>query len=339
MTEKMNETGKTADWAVITGASSGIGYEFARRLYSEGYSLILCARRAERLEKLRTSLINHKKDQPGADNQDIITVPADLADAAGRDELKSTLENIRTPHSDQPFTPVTVCINCAGFGLAGQFIETDVDKELSMIDINVTALHDLTKYFLRMMTEEINQLYAAEELSKHNSSVDSDQSQISDQHQVSDQYQISEQPQISENAYKSCKDIKSRFKILNVASSAGLFPGGPFMSTYYATKAYVTSLTLGISEELRESGNPIYIGALCPGPVDTEFNQVAEVKFALKGITPERCVDDAIKGMNRNKTIIIPTAALTIACFFAKILPRRLMLKLAAHQQKKKIYR
>ena len=78
--------------------------------------------------------------------------------------------------------------------------------------------------------------------------------------------------------------------ILNVASSAGLLPGGPYMAGYYASKAYVVSLTRGVAEELREQHSPVYVCALCPGPVDTEFNDRADVVFALKGITPELCV-------------------------------------------------
>ncbi len=73
--------------------------------------------------------------------------------------------------------------------------------------------------------------------------------------------------------------------ILNVASSAGLLPGGPYMAGYYASKAYVVSLTRGVAEELREQHSPVYVCALCPGPVDTEFNDRADVVFALKGIT------------------------------------------------------
>ena len=66
--------------------------------------------------------------------------------------------------------------------------------------------------------------------------------------------------------------------ILNVASSAGLLPAGPFMATYYATKAYMVSLTRAVAAEQRSKRSRIYVGALCPGPVDTEFNDVAKVK-------------------------------------------------------------
>jgi short-subunit dehydrogenase len=125
--------------------------------------------------------------------------------------------------------------------------------------------------------------------------------------------------------------------ILNVASSAGLFPGGPYMATYYATKAYVASLTQGVAEELRLEGSSMYVGCLCPGPVNTEFNKVAEVRFALKGITPERCVRAALKGMKRRKTVIVPTLTMKAAVLAGKLLPGRLTVKMVAGQQRKKL--
>ena len=76
-------------------------------------------------------------------------------------------------------------------------------------------------------------------------------------------------------------------RILNVASSAGLLPAGPYMATYYATKSYVVSITKAVAEELKEQGSNIYVGALCPGPVDTEFNENADVIFAHTRLTPK----------------------------------------------------
>ena len=74
---------------------------------------------------------------------------------------------------------------------------------------------------------------------------------------------------------------KNKGYILNVASSAGFLPG-PLMSTYYATKSYVLHLTEAINEELRREKSNVYIGTLCPGPVDTNFNKTAGVEFNLK---------------------------------------------------------
>ena len=125
--------------------------------------------------------------------------------------------------------------------------------------------------------------------------------------------------------------------ILNVASSAGLLPGGPFMAGYYASKAYVVSLTRGVAEELRETHGSVYVCALCPGPVDTEFNDRAGVVFALKGITPELCVEEALRGMLHHKTIIVPSAFMRLCTTAQKLVPTPLLMPIVARQQKKKL--
>ena len=130
---------------------------------------------------------------------------------------------------------------------------------------------------------------------------------------------------------------KDRGFILNVASSAGLMPGGPLMSTYYASKAYVTSLTSGISEELKEMGSKVSVSALCPGPVDTEFNKVAHVKFNLKSITAKQCAKIAVKEMFARKLIIIPSTDMKLSSIGARILPRAFMLPATMHMQSKKV--
>ncbi len=206
-------------YAVITGASSGIGKEFAKQLSSD-YHLILIARRKERLMELSKQL---------GTPCDIIC--ADLSDIQACQEILDLLKNKN----------VEIFINNAGFGDCGEFLETDLDKEMQMIDVNIKALHYLTKGMLKQMEEA------------------------------------------------------RKGSILNVASCAGLMPAGPYMSTYYATKSYVTSLTRGIAEELEEKRSPVYIGCLCPGPVDTEFNEVANVKFALPGIQADYCAAYALR--------------------------------------------
>lgn len=124
------------------------------------------------------------------------------------------------------------------------------------------------------------------------------------------------------------QDFKAadRGYILNVASSAGLMPGGPLMATYYATKAYVTSLTSAIHEELKMAGSRVKISALCPGPVDTEFNSVANAQFGVKSISAEYCAKRAVEGMFAGKMIIVPEKALALATKAAHIPPRRLIL-------------
>jgi len=126
--------------------------------------------------------------------------------------------------------------------------------------------------------------------------------------------------------------------LLNVASSAGLLPAGPYMATYYASKSYVASLSQALNQEMKELNYPIVVSALCPGPVDTNFNKVADVKFALKGISSAYCVDVALKDLFKEKAIIIPSLKMKTALFFCKLLPRNLMVKICARQQRKKIY-
>lgn len=125
--------------------------------------------------------------------------------------------------------------------------------------------------------------------------------------------------------------------ILNVASSAGLFPAGPYMAAYYATKAYMASLTRAVALELKQRGSRVYVGALCPGPVNTEFNDVANVEFALAGITPEYCAGYALKQMKRRKVLIVPTAEIKAATICGRFIPQNLLIAITAHQQKKKL--
>lgn len=250
----------------ITGASSGIGREFARRYARLGFRLILTARRRDRLEALAAEL----RAKHGTLCR---IVPADLEQDA---QVTALCEALADEHID-------LFINNAGFGVCGAFSETDAGKELSMLRVNVLAMHRLFKFTLRKM------------------------------------------------------EAQGYGTILNVASSAGLLPGGPYMAGYYASKAYVVSLTRGVAEELREQHSPVYVCALCPGPVDTEFNDRADVVFALKGITPELCVEEAMRGMLRRKTIIVPSTLMRLATTAQKLVPTPLLMPIVAHQQKKKL--
>ena len=247
--------------ALITGATSGIGMEFAKALASEGCSLILTGRRTERLLALKEQLPVECR---------IIT--ADLADE----------QQCRVLLDDVSDAKIDVFINNAGFGAVGSFLETELDREITMVKVNDIAMHILFKGILRKMQAQ------------------------------------------------GCGSI------LNVASSAGLLPGGPYMAAYYASKAYVVSLTRAVATELKALGSSVYVGCLCPGPVDTEFNRVADVVFSLKGISASQCVASCLAGMRRRKTVIVPTAAMKLAVFSRRFVPDRLMLKITARQQRKK---
>lgn len=180
---------------------------------------------------------------------------------------------------------VDLFINNAGFGDCGPFLQTELDKDLDMLSVNIRALHILTK-------------------------------------------------KIGQQLYK-----QGFGALLNVGSCAGLMPAGPYMATYYATKAYVVSLTSALAQELREARSPVYVGCLCPGPVNTEFNAVANVEFALRGITPEYCVRCALDGMARRKTVIVPNPVVAAGMTLGRFLPRPVYIKIAAHQQRKKLYK
>ena len=251
----------------ITGASSGIGREFARRYAAMGCRLILTARRADRL----TALAEELNDSHGTVCR---ILPADLADRADCDRLCAELAGER----------IDIFINNAGFGVCGSLLETDPAKEEEMVQVNVAAMRRLFQFMLRRM------------------------------------------------------QAQGGGTILTVASSAGLLPGGPYMAGYYASKAYVVSLTSALAQELKEAHSPVYAGCLCPGPVDTEFNAVANVEFALRGITPEYCVRCALDGIARRKTVIVPSRLVAAGMTLGRFLPRPVYIKIAAHQQKKKLY-
>ena len=123
--------------------------------------------------------------------------------------------------------------------------------------------------------------------------------------------------------------------ILNVASSAA-FMAGPLLSSYYASKNYVLRLTEAIYEETRRRHKNVNISVFCPGPVDTNFNERANVKFAIKGISSEFAAKYAIDNMFRKKLIIVPTFKMRCGVFFLRFIPHRLMLRIAYHIQRKK---
>lgn len=239
--------------ALITGASSGIGADMARILSDMGYDLILVARRKTKLEKLQKELKTN--------------VEIEIMD------ISSTF-NCMKLYNKYKKDDVDILINNAGFGVYGEFVTTNIDKDLDMIDINIKTVHTLTKLFLT--------------------------------------------------------DFKKKDKgyILNVASSAAFMPG-PLMAAYYASKAYVCNLTQAINEELRVSGSNVYVGTLCPGPVDTEFNRVAKCNFSIKGMDCYQVCKYAINKMFKRKMIIIPGLKMRLGVFIVKLLPRRLILKIS----------
>ena len=131
----------------------------------------------------------------------------------------------------------------------------------------------------------------------------------------------------------SNKDTKY---ILNVASSAGLMKGGPLMSTYYATKSYVCSYSFALYEELRRKHSDKVLSVLCPGPVDTNFNKRANVKFNLKQLDARFVARYAIDKMFKKKLLIVPGFSVKIGIFFTRFLSVKQLLKFTYKIQERK---
>ncbi len=125
--------------------------------------------------------------------------------------------------------------------------------------------------------------------------------------------------------------------ILNVASSAS-FLAGPEMATYYATKSYVYRLSEAVYEELRQKNSNVQISILCPGPVKTNFNETANVKFEFPGLNSMDVSRYAINEMLAGKLIIIPGKMMKALFVLERFVPERLLLKVTYKTQRRKIY-
>lgn len=248
--------------ALITGATSGIGMAAARELRKRGWELILTGRNSEMLEKLRDEL----------GGTEIIS-----ADLSSREEVFKVCKFCRGKDVD-------MLVNNAGYGIFGKFDETDLEDELNMINVNIQAVHILTKFFLR--------------------------------------------------------DFKKRDRgiILNVASSAG-FLTGPLLSSYYASKNYVVRLSLAIAEELRRDRSKVTITVLCPGPVDTAFNNRAGVSFSVKPISAEYAAEYAVEKALKGKLIAIPGLMVRAGVFASRFVPHKLlsMITYGIQERKKEV--
>ncbi len=129
---------------------------------------------------------------------------------------------------------------------------------------------------------------------------------------------------------------KDSGKILNVASIAGFMPG-PLMTTYYATKNYIVRLSEAIREELKKDKSNVQISILCPGPVETNFNKVANVKFKLREANSKQVAKYAIKKLEQGKFYIVPGLDVKFARLGAKIVPSNLLAKITYKVQKRKL--
>jgi short-subunit dehydrogenase len=242
--------------ALITGASAGLGVDFARRLSADGHWLVLAARRADRLEALAAELGNAR------------AVAIDLSEAGAVARLMAEIA--------EAGEQVDLLINNAGFGLGGQFAELDAGRQREMIDLNVGTLTDLCRAVAPGMIE------------------------------------------------------RRSGAILNLASTAAFQPG-PGMAVYFATKAYVLSFTEALHEELKPFG--IKVSALCPGPTRTEFGAVAGFKdkgaFDRLSMSSADVVRIGLKGLERNKAVVIAGGMNRIGAWSTRFVPRSTVRKIA----------
>ncbi|HTN42252.1 MAG TPA: SDR family oxidoreductase [Nitrospiria bacterium] len=242
--------------ALVTGASSGIGYELGRLLARDDYNLVLVARDGERLEEAAEAI---RKEEPKVS---IKTISTDLSEPRAAEAIIQELrkESIK----------IDVLINNAGYGVYGRFAETALDEEVRMMQVNMVSLTDLTKRLLPYMIQ------------------------------------------------------KKEGRIMNVASAGGFVPG-PFFAVYYATKAYVLSLSEALNEELRGTG--ITVTALCPGATETKFQNRARVKNTIL-YKPWKMMDAGTvarigyRGMMKGKAVVIPGLLNKLMIFSTRFGPR-----------------
>lgn len=243
---------------LITGASSGIGRDMARYLSSKKNELILVSSNKDKLESVSKALINSS---------------VYVCDLSNNDNVYKLCEYILKEKPD-------FVINNAGFGAFGFYDEISLDREIEMINVNIVALHKITK---------------------------------------------------------TCLEYMDNGHILNVSSSAGLMPGGPMLNTYYATKNYVRSYSLGLYKELKKKNKNIHISILCPGPVNTNFNKVAIGTFSIKGLSSEYVAKYAVDKCLKNKLIIVPGFKVKLGVFFSRFLPIKLVLSILFKIQHRKV--
>src|SRR5881409_1914328 len=243
--------------ALITGASAGIGCEFARQLAGRAHSMILVARREDRLVELADEL---RREHP---NLRIHIRKVDLADLA---ELQDLLQWL-----DRGKLGIDLLINNAGLGDSGPFANSDPVRNSDMTLVNVRALTSLTRHLVPQM------------ITKH------------------------------------------RGGILNVSSSAGFLPI-PGSAVYAATKAYVTSFSEALRAELRGTG--VSVCALCPGPVVTEFQEVAKRQGVQPKLGPkfivvpvEQVVRDALAALETDRPLVIPGFAVKVTMLVTRVIP------------------
>jgi short-subunit dehydrogenase len=249
-------------YALITGATSGIGKEISKIIAASGYNLILVGRRRDRLCYMK-KYFEKKYDC------NVVLFDYDL----------SKSENCINLFNKTRKYNINLVVNAAGFGKVGHLTETDINDDINMINTNVTALHLLTK------------LYGG--------------------------------------------SMKSG-NIINFGSIASYFPG-PFMAEYAATKAYVLSLGVAANYEFKRQHKNVHVTTVCPGPVSTEFDKVAGSDFAIAAISARKCALAALRGMLKNKEVVVPTFRIKAASKISGVLPNCVKLPVEYYIQTSKL--
>jgi len=258
---------------LITGASTGIGYELAKCFAAGGDAVVLVARGEERLRQVAGELQGLAGSAPPPR-----VMASDLTKASAPDEIHAELR--------REGVAIDVLVNNAGFGSLGPFAGADLRAELDMIQVNCSAVAHLTRLFLPGMIE------------------------------------------------------RRAGGILNVASTAS-FQAGPFMATYYATKAFVLSFSEAIAEEVKEYN--VTVSALCPGPTRTEFQARAGVSHSrlfgggmMRVMDPASVAAAAYEGFRRGKRIIVPGLINKLGVHGTRLVPRSTAAKFAANLNRSK---
>jgi len=248
-------------WVLITGASSGIGAEFARLFAADGYPLVLVARRENRLYALAESL-----------PVETHVMVQDLTDPRAAEHVEHYLhvQNIQ----------LETLVNNAGFGKLDGFLAIDMKTQQDMLQLNVTSLMELTHRLLPGIIE------------------------------------------------------RGGGGIINVASLAGL-QAGPNMAVYYATKAFVLHFTEALREELIDKD--VTVTAFCPGPVATEFGDLAGSSisplFRFGTMSCERATRIGYRGYKKGCAVILPGLLPKLVSFLVRITPRSWTRKLVKRLQ------
>ena len=245
--------------ALVTGASSGIGEAFVRRLAEQGQDVVLVARREDRLRALATELSGH--------GVEVEVLAADLTTEEGVVSVEQRLT--------APTKPVDLLVNNAGFGSSGAFTDLALGRELEMIELNVVAVVRLTRAALDTMSD------------------------------------------------------RGAGSIVNVSSMAS-FQALPRNATYAATKAFVTSFTEALAEEVRGSG--VRLQALCPGFTETEFHTTAAWSSgwlpSSAWQSPEQVVDASLAALGSGRVVVVPGMLNKVAARASWLLPRKVVSRL-----------